>query len=297
MGMKLRHKYLIYASLAFLAIALYKANYLELPQVSSFLFLILSCLLLFVSFLLYVISWQQTLKHSGYDVGLRECLAGTGLSIFGKYVPGKVWIIVGRAAYITEARKYPLSKLTAISLNAQFLALWVGLIIGVIGLFFVEGPRLWAFLALFAWLLLTGVTFSRIVHDMAEYGIRKVLRKEVEIPSINPKQTLLILPWFAMYWIAMSIAFYLLVVALSGTDTPLSVGLGFPLAGTLGVMAVISPGGLGVREGILVGFMTLAGISLKKATTISVAARLWFLLGEAFIFFVGMAADKWKNRK
>jgi hypothetical protein len=38
---------------------------------------------------------------------------------------------------------------------------------------------------------------------------------------------------------------------------------------------------------MIVIFLKLLGFDLATATTISVASRLWFLLGEVFIFVVG----------
>ena len=76
---------------------------------------------------------------------------------------------------------------------------------------------------------------------------------------------------------------------------PFSVGLGFPFAGILGILAFFAPGGLGVREGILVGYLKLAGFATADAVTVSVASRLWVLIGEAFIFLVGFVLDKRKK--
>jgi uncharacterized membrane protein YbhN (UPF0104 family) len=75
-------------------------------------------------------------------------------------------------------------------------------------------------------------------------------------------------------------------------DVPWGVGFGFPLAGTLGIMTLISPGGLGTREAVLVGYLNLAGIPVVDATTIAVASRLWFLGGEIFIFILGWISHK-----
>ena len=49
-------------------------------------------------------------------------------------------------------------------------------------------------------------------------------------------------------------------------------------------MAIIVPGGLGVRESILTGYLNLAGLPISEAATISISARLWFLIGEIFFF-------------
>ncbi len=290
--MKSWYKYLVYLSLVFLAFALYKADYLKVPQIFSYSVLITSFIFLFGGFLSDAISWKRIVKESDYDVALSDCLAGMGLSVFGKYIPGKIWTIVGRAAYIAEKNHYPLGRLSAISLNAQFIALWLGLILGAIGLFVLGGLYIWGWLILFLWLGLTVVIFSELAHGSAERLVRIVLRKDIKIPRLTIKSTVSVMPWFLMLWAMWSTGFYMLVVSLTETDIAWNVGFAFPLAATLGVMTFIAPGGLGVREGVMVGYLTLAGIPLAEATTISVASRLWFLVGELFIFAVGWVADK-----
>ena len=47
-----------------------------------------------------------------------------------------------------------------------------------------------------------------------------------------------------------------------------------------------------MREGILTGFLTIAGLDLPLATTIAVASRLWFMMGEFFIFSLALILEK-----
>lgn len=290
--MKSWYQYLVYLSLVFLAVALYKADYLKVPHIFSYSVLITSFIFLFGGFISHTFSWKQIVKKSNYHVVLSECLAGMGLSIFGKYIPGKIWTIVGRATYIAEKNHYPLSKLSAISLNAQFITLWLGLIFGAIGLFLLGGLYLWGWLILFLWLGLTVVIFSKLVHNSIERVFKIALRKDIQIPRLAIGSTLSVMPWFVVHWLFLSIGFYMLVVGLTAKDIAWSVGLAFPLASTLGVMAFIAPGGLGVREGVMVGYLTFAGLPIAEAVTIAGASRLWFLVGEAFIFTVGWVVDK-----
>jgi len=165
-------RYFVYLSLVFLAVVLHKADYLKVPQIFSYSVLITSFIFLFGGFISHTFSWKQIVKKSNYHVVLSECLAGMGLSIFGKYIPGKIWTIVGRAAYVAEKNHYPLSKLSAISLNAQFIALWLGLIFGSIGLFLLGGLHPWGWLILCLWLGLTVVIFSKLAHGSAEHLLK-----------------------------------------------------------------------------------------------------------------------------
>ena len=289
------HKYFVYISLLFLAVALYHANYLKVPKVISFPPLLASFPFLFMGFISCAVAWKEILKKSNCHVSLGECLAGTGLSIFGKYIPGKIWIIVGRAAYVAKRSYYSFGKLSAISLNAQFIDLWIGLILGTIGLFLLGRFHLWGWLILFVLLGLTAVIFSKAVHNISECILNTALRKDIKIPSLTIRSTLAVIPWFVMSWLFWSIGFYALVVSLCTINSPLSIGLVFPLAGTLGIMALITPGGLGTREGVMVGYFILLGIPLLEATTIAIASRLWFFVGEIFIFILGWVAHKKSN--
>jgi uncharacterized membrane protein YbhN (UPF0104 family) len=290
--MKSWYKYLVYISLVFLAVALYNANFLKVPQIFSVSVLIASFIFLFAGFITNAISWKQVLRESNYHVDLSTCIAGVGLSIFGKYIPGKIWMVMGRAAYITERNHHSIGTLSAISLNAQFIALWIGLIFGMIGLFLLDGLHLWGWLILSLWVGLTVVIFCRQAHAKAERAIRILLRKDITLPRLTVKSTVLVMPWFVAYWAFWSIGFYLLNTSLIIMDVPWGVGLGFPLAGTLGIMTFISPGGLGTREAVIVGYLTLAGIPVVEAATVAVASRLWFLGGEVFIFILGWITHK-----
>jgi uncharacterized membrane protein YbhN (UPF0104 family) len=285
--MKSWFKFLLYVSLVFLAIALYNADYLKIPRIFSIFALTISFLFLFAGFIFNAISWNQVLRVSKYPIRLGACVAGFGLSIFGKYIPGKIWMIVGRAAYITEENRYPLGTLSAISLHTQFIAIWFGLIYGLSGLYILGGSYLWSCLLLALWLVLTVVIFSNFVHAKAEQGIRLILRKDITLPKLTVKSTFSVMPAFIAYWAFWSIGYYLLVTSLIEIGVPWSVGLGFPLAGTLGIITFISPGGLGTREAVMVGYLTLAGLPVVDATTVAVASRLWFIVGEVFIFIIG----------
>ena len=107
---------------------------------------------LFSGFCLNAVVWQKVLEKSNYHVSLDKCLAGFGLSIFGKYIPGKIWMVMGRAAYITEKSDLSLGAVSAVSLNMQFIAIWVGLVFGLIGIALLDGWHLWGWLILCLWI-------------------------------------------------------------------------------------------------------------------------------------------------
>ncbi len=291
------HKYLVYISLIFLVIALYRADYLKIPIIYSWGDLLLSFTLLFAGFLAQVWTWFTVLKQSNSPIDYPTALAGTGLSVFTKFIPGKIMIIVGRAAYAAEAFHYPVGRLSALSLNTQLIALWSGLTTGTIGLFFLEGFAQWRWLIIGLFAFLSIMIFNTTANKIVEKILQKILKKNINLPQLHPTVVLKVLPIFFIYWLLWAAAFYFLGKSLStGTELSILSGLSFPLATTLGIMAIIAPGGIGVREGIIVGCLTLSGVDPTQATTISVASRLWFFIGESFIFILGWLTDRLKVR-
>jgi hypothetical protein len=290
--MKSLYRWFVYVTLVFLVYYIVRQEAFEIPQVHSVPILAASIPFLAAGFLGGVLSWRRVLSRSGFASRFSECLASMGLSVFGKYIPGKFWLILGRAAYIAERRHAPIGEVSTASLNDQFIGLWGGLLLGTIGLLCVGGIRLYGWLTLTAWLVMTLLVFSPLVHRLAEAVLSALLRRSIKIPVLDLRSTLGILPWVLGYWAVWAVGFLLLVRALSEPPVPVSVGLGFPLAGSLGVLAIIAPGGLGVREGIMVGYLTLAGTPLPQALTVSVASRLWFLIGESIFFASGVAVNR-----
>ncbi len=289
--MKQWFKYLLFASLGFLAVALYKADYLVLPRVYSIPALAGSLVCLFCGLIADALAWRVILGKTSFPLRVRESLAAVGLTSFAKYIPGKIWAVMGRVAYVAEKRGYPIAQLTTISITWQFIVVWLGLVFGALGLLLLRAGWAWGWPVLIGWLALTAAIFSDAAHRIAVPIYRRLFSKQTEFPRLPPRATLVSLPWFLITWALLSAGFYLVTASLSPAPVPLAAGLGLPLSITLGIFAVFAPGGIGVREGVIVGYLALAGIPVSHATAIAIAARLWYLTGEVFMFLVGCAAD------
>ena len=281
------YRYLVYLSLVFVGVVLYRFDYLHLPAITSYPLLAASLGVLPAGFLCLVASWNVLLARGGCPARFSEGLAALGLSVLGNYVPGKVWLIVGRAGYVAARHDYSFAKVSVLSLHAQLVTLWAGLALGAAGAFAVDGVRLWGPLIALMWVALTLTIFSRNVHGLVARVVGRLLGRHVSIPLLSFASTLRAAAWAMVAWLAWSLGFYVFLLALGiAAVTPLD-GLAFPLAATLGVLAVFAPGGLGAREGVLVGYLVLSGHSAADATSVTVAARLWFLAGEIALFALG----------
>ncbi len=290
--MKNWFRYIFYASLIFLVIALVKADYLVIPRIFDPVKLIISLLLMFAGFLLNALSWPQVLRHTPCKVNDREGIASHGLAIFGKYIPGKFWVIMGRAEYLARRTGHSRKDLGSLSLDAQFIALWAALLLGTIGMISVKGINLYGISVLSLFVLLSLVIFTPLFHRMAEWLLSRILKKPVKVPQLPLSKVTRAMAWYLMSWGTWSLAFWFLAASLVNGPLPVNTAFAFALGGSIGILSIFAPGGLGVREGILTAYLTLAGIAVQDATTIAVASRLWFLAGEVFIFLTALLLER-----
>ncbi len=230
-------------------------------------------------------------KHN-YLIGTKDYIASSGISILTQYIPGKFWLIASRAAYLAEKKSLPLGKLSAISLNVQLIFLLLGLIFGALGLFMLNAFFIWGWLAVVLCIGLSVVIFTNLSQTILEKIVRKVFRKNLRIQKTYVKSIFTVLPWFFLNWILWSIGYYFFVISISTVAVPLVVGLGYPLACVSGIMAFFMPAGLGAFEGSIIGYLQLAGFSSNTAISISIASRLWDLIGTILFFLVGVIADR-----
>ncbi len=248
----------------------------------------LSFLFLFTGFLVHAYSWRKTLEYGHCKISFKDSLISVGSTIFSKYIPGKIWVIVGRAAYISSIKKEGLTKLTIISLNAQLITLWTGLVFGLSGLITQNVLKLWGVLGIIFFFLLTPIIFTPFFHRFLLKIFSTIFKKEIKLSALSYQKVLLLVPWYGAYWLLWTIGFYLMITSFSYFNVNVWVALAFPLASTLGIISFFAPGGLGVREGIMVGYIFLSGLGLQEASTIAVIARLWFLAGEIAIFLFAL---------
>ncbi|MDZ7830663.1 MAG: lysylphosphatidylglycerol synthase domain-containing protein [Desulfobacterales bacterium] len=281
--MKFFFKLFIYISLVYLIFHLYQNNYLIIPEVQSFVLLVFSIFFMLIGFLLNAKAWQCLLKASNKEVTYSESISSIGLSIFGKYMPGKFWVIVGRAAYVAEKKGDSIFRITTISFLGQGIAITTGIILGNIVLWYYMISWFWVlFFIEILFLIFILCPFSKLLPEKSYF-----YKKGGSIILLLGPHLFRAIPWFLLFWISWGIGFYGFVGALSITNTWIVAPI-FILSSTLGILAFFVPGGIGVREGFLSFFLIKCGYSLEIATTIAVGSRLWFLLGEIFVFICGL---------
>jgi len=281
---------LLYTSLAFLACYLVQYDYIALPiERLNYYYLILSFLFLFAGFLVNAFCWYLVCKQSTQKVSLAVAILSHGLSIFGKYVPGKVWTIVGRATYLSRIG-VPLTTTAHLSVYMLGLSIWVGLLLGIIGSLSIDLMPQYLSVLVFSWVLLSILLFIPIYRiQLIGNLMQRISPNNFAFPQLNFADHLRYLPSFFFFWLCWTIGFFFLLRSLFPTaPLELHTSLAFPFATTIGIVAIIFPGGLGVREGCLVFYLVKCGLVMENATLVSIVARMWFIVGEIFIFVTAL---------
>lgn len=285
-------KILFYFSLLFLIISLYNANYLEIPKIYSFNYLVLSFISLFIGMLAMCNNWRVMLKVSAsLPITYKRALAANGLSVFTKYIPGKLLVIMGRALYTVKYYNISKAKASIISLKTQLITIWVGLIFSIPLMLFVNLPIKHLVIGVIFILFVTFFLHSRSLKNIILKNAKLLLNKKFDYPLIKTSEILTVLPTFIFTWGFLSIGFWLLCSALVGYHVSIVSGITFAFAATLGILVLIAPGGLGIREGLLAFSLVPFLNSQVDAITIATASRLWFLIGELFLFFCASIMD------
>jgi hypothetical protein len=274
---------LLIVSFVFLFIYLFRQDYI-MPELESLFYLLASLVLLFAGFLASTLSWKVALQVHGYPCSRNEAIISHGQSVFAKYIPGKIWVILGRAGYLSSGRN-ELKNRSFISFKEQLVYIWAGFLISSIPTIIFYRFQWISILVLLVIAGLTLFLFFEKIHAWILQLLGRITRRQVDVPLIRFGKSLPMIGAVLLIWICWTTGFFLFMLAFSSEITPVMM-FAFPLSVSFGIIAFILPGGLGLREGIIIGYLVLAGMGVEQATTISFLNRLWFIAGEIFIFLL-----------
>ncbi|MGZ6769649.1 MAG: lysylphosphatidylglycerol synthase domain-containing protein [Mycobacteriaceae bacterium] len=235
-------------------------------------------------------AWQHVLAE--LDRPIRAVDAGRCYLVgqLGKYLPGSVWAFVlqmelARRADVPRATGF-VAVLVTVGLSTAS-----ALVVGLLGL-----PALFSYSALVAWVVVAAVpvalvcsyppVLTRLVNLALRILRRSPLPRRLTFRGVAPA-----LGWCAVSWVLYGISLWLLA---SDQSIPGAGGLvkcvgALALAMTAGVLAVVAPSGIGVREAVVVAALTPymdPGIALGLA----LASRLVFTVAEV-VLGVGAAVS------
>lgn len=224
--------------------------------------------------------WRNSFKRN-QSISKSTAIIACGLTIWFKYIPGKIWSLWGRPHFLDQTPKP--HTIAIYSVLYQMV-------------FFLPIPIFGIMLSLYIFplkfIVLTTI-LSALLLVLALYYF-SYLREKIIYFRIEDLYLS-----FAM-WCSWGIGYAIIVYNIVPTDTLTVVRafLTFPVSTAGAILTIFAPGGIGVREYIMQLLLGRQTAIIADIATILVCSRLWFLASE-LIFFCGSVflSMSYKNDK
>lgn len=243
--------------------------------------LIVSVLLLAIYMVGRALLWHLLTLMLDTAIPVGRAVTAWLVSQLGKYLPGKVFLYAGRLLfYVREGRQAgPVTLAFTIELVATFaasiltvlLALATGSLVDV-------GEYRWVFVGGLVALIV--VLHPAVLSAAVRLVARLIRRPPFDVPLSYP-QSLAFVALYVVTWGVFGVAFFFLVRSLYPIEPQsiLALAASFSFASMVGMLAIVVPSGLGVREGLLVVFLSTL-MPVPVAILVSLVARVWFTVVE-----------------
>jgi len=229
--------------------------------------------------------WWLLLRGCGANSPFWPAASVWGKSILARYVPGNVFMFVGRA-WMSHSRGLSVERVSAAMVYEQALGVCGALLaVAVLFPFWEYRPGVTA-LSLIAIPVLIALMHPRVFGPVAGWALRLLHRAPLEV-TLGFGGVLGMLALFTADWLIAGAGAWMLARSVTGLGVeslPL-VTVAYALAYVAGMVAFFIPSGIGVREAVLTASLSdelPGGVALTWALLL----RLWVTVIE--LLFVGL---------
>ncbi len=235
----------------------------------------LSLLLAWSTYGLQVVSWRVILSGWGQRLPLLSLATIWFVANLGRYVPGKVWSVTGMVVLATR-RGVPAWAATASAVVIQGLGIGAAVVVVLVTMPASASPAWLAVAAGAAIATLAAFAWPWLIRQLQT---RVPQLRELRVLPLRTLATSVVLTTAS--WLTYGASLWALSRGLGNPPTlPLGAACGiFALGYTLGLLALVAPGGLVVREGILFA-MLKPYLGAGPAVVVSIASRLILTVTE-----------------
>jgi len=252
----------------------------------NLVFLITGILCFFVYFLLRSILWQKIIQQKGVSLNIKESIFIFSISEIKRYAPGNIWSFLSRSYLLEEKGLNKKTIFHSILIEAELIVLSCLLLsFFAIHTLFVNSFFDLSILSLFFALSLLFI-FSNKLKKFSNL-----------FSNFSPTNNfyLLIISIFTFFFFGLATYFSMISIIninLYYVTEYISI---FILSLLVGYLSIITPMGLGVREGaIIYGISRFINYSL--AATVAIFGRIVFTVSELIFLFFAFLFYKSKNK-
>ena len=250
-------------------------------------FLILSIIVYVLHVFLNVYVWHIITRQNNCNISLIETFKVRVYSDFGKYIPGKLFAY-GILFYHYEKKNISKKKIIICSLQESIVSILAPGIISLICMFFLDIKELSIYKTSVILLLVFCmiIIHPKLINYFINIFFTLFKKDKVEITS-NYFQILVVLLWSILSWLIYGWSFYFFINSFYHCElnTYFFLTGAFAISTLFGFLAFFTPGGLGVREGVLMYLMSFS-FPISIATLVSLLSRIWSIIIELIILFI-----------
>ncbi|MDD5528431.1 MAG: lysylphosphatidylglycerol synthase domain-containing protein [bacterium] len=253
----------------------------------NFVFLLISYIVWGIAFSLEAIIWKYTIICFGEKLNFVQAFRIVALAALPKYIPGK---IVGMAGQVWLTKEEGVSGgkgSVGVALNTGISILAGFLLTCVIFPFVLKDKISTNIYLLFGFVPLFFVALHPAVFiKVANFFLIKLKRSKIDsVPGYG--KILNLLGLHIIFWVLQSIAIFFLIRSFYSIGFSFLVPLCgiFPGASVIALLSFFTPGGLGVREGIL-SYLFSFFMPISIGIIAAVIMRIWGLVSEMILFAV-----------
>lgn len=245
---------------------------------------ILSIFIFALSYFIQVWAWYLITLKLGIALSIRGTFESWFYSQLGKYLPGKVWLLLERFYFYESKGKS--KKLISTALYFEMVTMTLsGVIIFFASLFlfkkipfFFQGVSTGWFYFLF--LPTFFLLYPQLLEKIINWFLKRFNREPITL-AISYLNILEILFVCTLAWLVGGVGFYLFIYSIYPIPSQYFLFFTGALAvsSTIGLIAFFAPAGIGVREGALVYLLTSL-IPASIAVILSIITRLWMTFIE-----------------
>lgn len=241
---------------------------------------------------LTMFGWRRLLRDLGSDLPVPPAAGIFFVGQLGKFVPGSVWTVLAQAEMGAKLA-IPRRRSAVAGLVSVLLSLVTGLAVGLPALPALlrgEDSRALGVAVAVAIPVLAVCLHPRALNALVALVLARLKREPLEHP-LSGRAILAMAAWFVAAWVSAGLSVLVLLRALApeaGVGESLLTGIcGFALASAGGMIAVLVPAGVGVRDGLLLLALERL-MPVPTALAIAVLARAITTLAD-----IGWAAIGW----
>ncbi|HKA60394.1 MAG TPA: hypothetical protein VKD28_17385, partial [Gemmatimonadales bacterium] len=221
--------------------------------------------------------WQQ-------HIGFRGAARAWCLSNLGRYIPGKVWSVTG---LVVLAQREGVHAGAAAASAVAFQALVLGSGVAVVA---AATPQATSALRLIIGFLVAAVSLTVLVWGPTARWLGRLMGgssplNPLPLSAVGAGAVMMLLGWLIY-----GVSFWLFIQGLiPNPHIPVLTASGvFTLSYILGTLALFAPGGIGVRELVLISLLT-PHLGSGGAVAASVGSRVLLTIGEVGAALIAVA--------